>query len=202
MKKIYSHFLPCSFFIASMFCYSNAFYACHSVFSSPRRFTFAHECTSTMSPRQQGKRSDQPFSSDAVVKEGSSSCGDTTNTSRTAAGLEGFPDIVAVLSASMSAALLWVSIAVSPAYADGATKEFKLPPINLVDPNRCVLKSSAMGQANAARDSLYDLRQCSLFCWCCWYRWRYNCKRNWYRLIWSESSTGLLLHNKGSPLSH
>jgi hypothetical protein len=115
-----------------------------------------------MSPRQQGKRSDQPFSSDAVVKEGSSSCGDTTNTSRTAAGLEGFPDIVAVLSASMSAALLWVSIAVSPAYADGATKEFKLPPINLVDPNRCVLKSSAMGQANAARDSLYDLRQCSL----------------------------------------
>jgi len=51
---------------------------------------------------------------------------------------------------------------VSAAYADGATKEFKLPPINLSDPNRCILKSSAMGQANAARDSLYDLRQCNL----------------------------------------
>jgi uncharacterized protein YjbI with pentapeptide repeats len=48
------------------------------------------------------------------------------------------------------------------AFADGATKEFKLPPINLSDPGRCVLKSSAMGQANAARDSLYDLRQCNL----------------------------------------
>jgi hypothetical protein len=161
MKKIYSHFLPCSFFIASMFCYSNAFFACHSVFSSSRRFTFEHECTSTISQKQQGKRSDQPFSFHAVVKKGSSSYGDTTDTSRTVV-LEGFPDIVSVLSASISAALLWVSIAVSPAYADGATKEFKLPPINLVDPNRCVLKSSAMGQANAARDSLYDLRQCSL----------------------------------------
>jgi uncharacterized protein YjbI with pentapeptide repeats len=28
--------------------------------------------------------------------------------------------------------------------------------------NRCVFSSSAMGQANAARDKLYDLRECNL----------------------------------------
>ena len=38
--------------------------------------------------------------------------------------------------------------------------QYKLPPIDLSDPNRCQLVSSNMGQANAARDKLYDLRQC------------------------------------------
>ena len=64
-----------------------------------------------------------------------------------------------LVSAAISVAVL---SGVSPAYADGQTKEFRLPPINLSDKNRCVLNSSAMGQANAARDSLYDLRQCNL----------------------------------------
>ena len=49
-----------------------------------------------------------------------------------------------------------------PSYADGQTKEFKLPPIDYSDKNRCVLNSSKMGQANAARDRLYDLRECKL----------------------------------------
>mmetsp|Transcript_18912 Transcript_18912/g.31283 ORF Transcript_18912/g.31283 Transcript_18912/m.31283 type:complete len:228 (-) Transcript_18912:58-741(-) len=49
-----------------------------------------------------------------------------------------------------------------PALADGQTKDFKLPPIDQSDKNRCILKSSSMGQANAARDKLYDLRECSL----------------------------------------
>jgi uncharacterized protein YjbI with pentapeptide repeats len=49
-----------------------------------------------------------------------------------------------------------------PAMADGQTVKFKLPPIDFNDKNRCVLNSSAMGQANAARDKLYDLRQCKL----------------------------------------
>lgn len=44
----------------------------------------------------------------------------------------------------------------------GQTKDFKLPPIDVADKNRCVLKSSNMGQANAARDKLYDLRECKL----------------------------------------
>lgn len=29
---------------------------------------------------------------------------------------------------------------------------------------RCMFKSSAMGQANAARDKLYDLRECDMRC--------------------------------------
>jgi len=49
-----------------------------------------------------------------------------------------------------------------PSHADGQTKEFKLPPIDQSDKSRCVLNSSKMGQANAARDKLYDLRECKL----------------------------------------
>jgi len=32
----------------------------------------------------------------------------------------------------------------------------------MADKNRCQFTSSAMGQANAQRDKLYDLRQCDL----------------------------------------
>ena len=49
-----------------------------------------------------------------------------------------------------------------PAFADGQTEKFKLPPVDLSDKNRCKLSSSSIGQANAARDKLYDLRQCDL----------------------------------------
>jgi len=49
-----------------------------------------------------------------------------------------------------------------PAFADGQTEKFKLPPIDVKDLNRCTLASSSIGQANAARDKLYDLRQCNL----------------------------------------
>lgn len=66
------------------------------------------------------------------------------------------------LSAIASFGLALV-VAASPAFADGATKDFKFPPIDTSDVNRCVLKGgSSMGQANAARDKLYDLRQCKL----------------------------------------
>jgi hypothetical protein len=37
--------------------------------------------------------------------------------------------------------------------------QYKLPPIDFQDKNRCELVSSSIGQANAARDKLYDLRQ-------------------------------------------
>lgn len=50
----------------------------------------------------------------------------------------------------------------SPALADGQTKVFKLPPIDMADKNRCQFSGSKMGQANAQRDKLYDLRQCNL----------------------------------------
>lgn len=49
-----------------------------------------------------------------------------------------------------------------PALADGQTEKFKLPPIDFNDKSRCSLNSSTIGQANAARDKLYDLRQCKL----------------------------------------
>lgn len=49
---------------------------------------------------------------------------------------------------------------VYPVYAD--QQVYKLPPIDRKDNARCQLKSSAMGQANAARDKLYDLRECDL----------------------------------------
>eukprot|EP00546_Thalassionema_frauenfeldii_P012218 CAMPEP_0178918756 /NCGR_PEP_ID=MMETSP0786-20121207/14004_1 /TAXON_ID=186022 /ORGANISM="Thalassionema frauenfeldii, Strain CCMP 1798" /LENGTH=230 /DNA_ID=CAMNT_0020592503 /DNA_START=58 /DNA_END=750 /DNA_ORIENTATION=- len=60
-------------------------------------------------------------------------------------------------AAIVSAALLSGPM---PSFADGQTKEFKLPPIDYKDKSRCTLSSSAIGQANAARDKLYDLREC------------------------------------------
>mmetsp|Transcript_550 Transcript_550/g.713 ORF Transcript_550/g.713 Transcript_550/m.713 type:complete len:219 (+) Transcript_550:44-700(+) len=47
------------------------------------------------------------------------------------------------------------------AVADGSTTKFTLPPIT-ESPDRCSFVSSAMGQANAARDKLYDLRKCDM----------------------------------------
>lgn len=63
-----------------------------------------------------------------------------------------------------TAAVLTLAIVTHPmpAFADGGTKEFKLPPIDFADKTRCTLNSSKIGQANAARDKLYDLRQCDL----------------------------------------
>jgi hypothetical protein len=49
-----------------------------------------------------------------------------------------------------------------PSHADGQTEKFRLPPIDFSDKSRCQLNSSTIGQANAARDKLYDLRQCQL----------------------------------------
>ena len=70
-------------------------------------------------------------------------------------------DYDAATSLSLLLATLLV-LAPLPSYADGQTKEFKLPPIDYTDKSRCVLNSSKMGQANAARDRLYDLRECKL----------------------------------------
>jgi len=39
---------------------------------------------------------------------------------------------------------------------------FQLPPIDKTDKTRCEFKNSAMGQSNAAKDKLYDLRQCNM----------------------------------------
>ncbi|KAJ1444523.1 hypothetical protein M885DRAFT_552706 [Pelagophyceae sp. CCMP2097] len=55
-----------------------------------------------------------------------------------------------------------VAAPIAPSFADGQTEKFVLPPVDFSDKSRCAFKSSAMGQANAARDKLYDLRQCTL----------------------------------------
>mmetsp|Transcript_28370 Transcript_28370/g.60091 ORF Transcript_28370/g.60091 Transcript_28370/m.60091 type:complete len:241 (+) Transcript_28370:82-804(+) len=65
-------------------------------------------------------------------------------------------------AASLSIIAASLLLAPLPSHADGQTKEFKLPPIDNSDKSRCVLNSSKMGQANAARDKLYDLRECKL----------------------------------------
>lgn len=42
-------------------------------------------------------------------------------------------------------------------------RRFRFPDVDKSnDAARCVIQSSAMGQANAARDSLYDLRECDM----------------------------------------
>lgn len=72
--------------------------------------------------------------------------------------------VVRRLADAASLSLLAGALLLSPlpSHADGQTKEFKLPPIDYSDKGRCVLNSSKMGQANAARDKLYDLRECQL----------------------------------------
>jgi uncharacterized protein YjbI with pentapeptide repeats len=53
-----------------------------------------------------------------------------------------------------------IALSISPSCA--LEQQYKLPPIDKTDLNRCVLSSSSMGQANAARDKLFDLRECDL----------------------------------------
>jgi hypothetical protein len=56
-----------------------------------------------------------------------------------------------------------ISVAIAlPSISWGIAQQYKLPPIDRSDSQRCTLVSSSMGQANAARDKLYDLRECDL----------------------------------------
>merc|ERR1719454_277790 len=63
---------------------------------------------------------------------------------------------------ALSTLLLMPTMSPLPALADGDTEKFKFPPIDRAKKDRCQWTSSAMGQANAARDSLYDLRECPM----------------------------------------
>lgn len=74
-------------------------------------------------------------------------------------GVKGFGETVMKFA---FVSLVSMSLLSAPAHADGQTAKFKLPPIDFSDKSRCSLKSSTIGQANAARDKLYDLRQCKL----------------------------------------
>jgi len=69
---------------------------------------------------------------------------------------------------SLAGALGLAASAPRPAAADvapsptglGGKRRVALPPINRRDENRCRWRNSKMGQANAARDKLFDLREC------------------------------------------
>lgn len=58
--------------------------------------------------------------------------------------------------------ILFVGSLIYPSAALAIDQQYKLPPIDRKDLARCELRSSSMGQANAARDKLYDLRECDL----------------------------------------
>lgn len=74
-------------------------------------------------------------------------------------------DLMKKVGKAALGSLLWLNVF---AAIDGGqlptanAMEYRLPPIDRKDPNRCVLQSSSIGQANAARDKLYDLRECDL----------------------------------------
>jgi len=59
-------------------------------------------------------------------------------------------------------AIFFGSLQLSPIKTSALEQQYKLPPIDRSDKSRCELRSSSMGQANAARDKLYDLRECDL----------------------------------------
>lgn len=74
-------------------------------------------------------------------------------------------ELVKIVANAFMASMFSLSLIAAgplPAFADGQTEKFKLPPVDMKDKNRCTLSSSSIGQANAARDKLYDLRQCNL----------------------------------------
>ena len=50
----------------------------------------------------------------------------------------------------------------TPVASHALEQQYKLPPIDRKDTSRCQLTTSNMGQANAARDKLYDVRECDL----------------------------------------
>jgi hypothetical protein len=61
-------------------------------------------------------------------------------------------------AAAAAAGLVLAGTVIAPP-ADAA---YNFPPIDKSDKNRCEFRSSAIGQSNAARDKLYDLRECDL----------------------------------------
>ena len=60
-----------------------------------------------------------------------------------------------------AAAVAAASLA-APLASHALEQQYKLPPIDRKDTGRCQLTTSNMGQANAARDKLYDVRECDL----------------------------------------
>ena len=86
------------------------------------------------------------------------------------ASIQMFPDLNSFVQSNRNvvwkrilySAILMGSLQLSPMRTSALEQQYKLPPIDRSDKTRCELRSSSMGQANAARDKLYDLRECDL----------------------------------------
>lgn len=96
------------------------------------------------------------LSADAFVPSPSTSAGRAafaTSLEAKAGGL-GEDTLSNVGKAIATAALALAVFDPSPAFADGQTEKFKLPPIDKNDKMRCQFNDSKMGQANAQRDKV------------------------------------------------
>lgn len=62
----------------------------------------------------------------------------------------------------VSSGLISAGLLFSSSGMVSAQDQYRLPPIDRKNPDRCTMTSSAMGQANAARNGLLDLRECDL----------------------------------------
>ena len=67
-------------------------------------------------------------------------------------------DVMRKFGEAALAATLFVGMVPNAAHAI----DYRLPPIDRSDASRCVLQSSSIGQSNAQRDKLFDLRECKL----------------------------------------
>jgi len=64
--------------------------------------------------------------------------------------------------AAAAGALSGLALEEKPGFADVAERRIVLPDIDRKQKNRCKWRSSSMGQANAARSYLFDLRECNM----------------------------------------
>ena len=97
------------------------------------------------------------LSADAFVPSPSTSAGRAafaTSLEAKAGGLGEDTLMSNVGKAIATAALALAVFDPSPAFADGQTEKFKLPPIDKNDKMRCQFNDSKMGQANAQRDKV------------------------------------------------
>lgn len=97
------------------------------------------------------------LSADAFVPSPSTSAGRAAFATSLEARADGLGEDTLMSNVGKAIATAALALAVfdpSPAFADGQTEKFKLPPIDKNDKMRCQFNDSKMGQANAQRDKV------------------------------------------------
>ena len=97
------------------------------------------------------------LSADAFVPSPSTSAGRAAFATSLEARADGLGEDSLMSNVGKAIATAALALAVfdpSPAFADGQTEKFKLPPIDKNDKMRCQFNDSKMGQANAQRDKV------------------------------------------------